>query len=87
MESIVKTARNASGRRIKSYPKRGQLMNSGKMIVMATGYGNRSIGYPCFSGVVIVANQQDGEDMPIGFYSRTWTLDAFEKTDFKIQLH
>ena len=86
--SIIETARNARGKRIKPWPKRGNIMIHGKLVVMATGYGSPSEGYPCFSGVVLVEDKIANDDaMPVGFYSRTWVLDSFVKTELKISLH
>lgn len=88
MESIIKTARTLKGKRIKSYPKIGNIMVAGKLVVLVTGYGNSSIGYPCFSGVVLMEDRVINENtMPVGYYSRTWTLDSFEKTELRIHLH
>ena len=63
-------------------PKKGELVINKKLVVLCTGYGNQNAGYRCFSGVVIVPDN----DWPIGTYSRTWGCDAFEKLNSHIML-
>lgn len=54
--------------------------------VLVTGKGkSREAGYPCFSGVVVMAVYNGDNDVwPVGLVSDTWTLNAFKPTGIDI---
>jgi hypothetical protein len=57
--------------------KPGDIVQSAECKVFVTGEGDPKIGYDCFAGILM---EKDGtEDWPLGMFSDTWTLDAFEK--------
>lgn len=68
--------------KISRRPKIGDLVICKKLVVLCTGYGNHQNSYKCFSGVVIIPD----DDFQVGTYSRTWDCAAFEKLNCKINL-
>lgn len=62
-----------------------RLMRGNNMlIVFATGPGDGSAKYPCFSGVVV--SEGDEHSFGLGVYSGTWNKDVFTPFDGTIQL-
>lgn len=60
--------------------KPGDIVQSTATKVFVTGEGDPKIGYPCFAGILIENDTTKGsEDWPLGMFSDTWTLSAFEK--------
>lgn len=63
--------------------KKGQLAAHGKLAVLVTGRGEKGCGYPCFSGVVVMC-EDDHAEWDVGTESGTWCNDAFEHADIDI---
>ncbi len=63
--------------------RKGQIVRSHSIAVLVTGRGDKGAGYPCFAGVV-VKGSSEASYTKTGTYSDTWTTDAFEKTDIRI---
>lgn len=63
--------------------RKGQLAHYNGCIVLVTGPGDKTEGYPCFSGVVVKSWKTNNQDKPwpIGMYSMTWVTSAFQKTN------
>lgn len=58
--------------------KMGDKAENNGLVILVTGDGDKSVGYPCFAGVVVKA--RDNNDWHFGFYSDTWTEEAFKIT-------
>lgn len=39
--------------------RKGNIVRSGRLIVLVSGQGNKKIGYPCFAGTVLVSERSD----------------------------
>lgn len=60
--------------------KLGDIVQSVGIKVFVTGKGNEAIGYECFAGILIENDTaKESNDFPLGMFSDTWTLSAFEK--------
>lgn len=68
--------------------RKGQIARAIGCKVLVTGPGDKSEGYPCFSGVVVHSWKTNEEEKPwpVGTYSKTWVTSAFKKDDVKIYL-
>lgn len=63
----------------------GTVVRSGQNAVLVTGKGSPKEGYPCFSGVVVMAIYNDDNDVwPVGMVSDTWAFEAFKPTGIDI---
>lgn len=53
--------------------KKGDLVSSGKLVVLVTNPNPSHCGYQAFAGVVI-----HSDDYDLGHFSETWSLNAFK---------
>jgi hypothetical protein len=63
----------------------GEVVRSNSTFILGTGPGGKEVGYPCFAGVVIKEEADSDWAWDVGFYSDSWTLSVFEKTDIDLK--
>lgn len=63
----------------------GEVVRSNSTLILVTGAGDKKAGYPCFAGVVIKEEADSDWAWDVGFYSDSWTLSVFEKTNIDLK--